>query len=245
MLHRMFIVGIPLLALLMLLAYGCFWVLNRLLKKRFQYSLRTLLVFVTAVAVILSAITTWDQWNKAQLEFVDSSSPAFAALNKPVEITEEKKDLRFKTTFRPRYREIGEVLGFNEESDPFNGSWGCRTDFMNQTSILEASDRRDLEKKLADMQKADVLLPGRFVIHGLLKDSAGNLIQGAQINLVSYNVFDVSFKTLEDGTFFIPIKPPVQSSYHLLIYYRDKKMESSEFSLNPAQPERYVVVQVR
>jgi hypothetical protein len=245
MLLRTFILGIPLFALLMLLVSGCVWVLDRLLKRRFQYSLRTLLIVVTLVAVIFSAFTAWNQWTKAQLEFLDADTPAFAYLKKPRVITEEKEPLGFKGTFRPRYREIGEILKIGEENAPMRGGGGSNTDFMKQTCVLNAGLRSDLENKLAAMQKADVLLPGRFVIHGILKDAAGDPIPGAQINLNSPNLFSVSFHTLDDGTFFIPIKPPIDPSYSFEIYYGGKKMESTTFSLDPARPEKFVVIRVR
>jgi hypothetical protein len=241
---------LPLLTFLVvpltLVVWGCLWAIGRLAQRRFQYSLRTLLIAVTAVAVVLSAFTAWNRWTKAQLEFLDADAPAFAFLKMTPEIGETTDPPGFKATFRPRYQGIGEVERISDEAGTSRGTWhGRTTDFMKQTAVLESGERHDLEAGLAAMQKADVLLPGRFVIHGVLKDAAGDPIPGAQVNLNSPNSFNVMFNTLDDGTFFIPIKPPIDPQYSFEIYYGGKKMVSTTFSLDPATPEMFVIVRVR
>ncbi len=247
MLSRILIVlilVIPVLVLLPLFISGCLWVLDRLLQRRFQYSLRMLLIVVTAVAMIFSAFTAWDRWTKAQLEFLDADASDFAFVKKPPAITEDTDSQGFEVVYRPRYRTMGELHEIGEKM-PMQGGGGSNTDFMKQITVLNAGVRSELENELAAIVKADVLLPGRFVIHGLLKDTDGNSIPDAQIDLKSPNSFNLMFKTLEDGTFFIPIKPPVDSSYSMEIYYGGKRMESTTFSLDPARREMFIVVRVR
>jgi hypothetical protein len=165
---------LPLLTFLVvpltLVVWGCLWAIGRLAQRRFQYSLRTLLIAVTAVAVVLSAFTAWNRWTKAQLELLDADAPAFAFLKMTPEIGETTDPPGFKATFRPRYRGIGEVERISDE---------------------------------------------------------------------------VMFNTLDDGTFFIPIKPPIDPQYSFEIYYGGKKMVSTTFSLDPATPEMFVIVRVR
>jgi hypothetical protein len=237
---------VPLLVVLALVIWGCWWLINRLAQRRFQYSLRTLLIGVTVVAVVLSAYTAWNRWTRAQLEFLDADAPAFAFLKMTPEISEATGPSGFKVTYRPRYRGIGEVERISDEARTPRGTWhGRTTDFMKQTAVLESGERHDLEAGIVAMQKADVLLPGRFVIHGVLKDAAGDPIPDAQVNLDSANSFNVMFRTLDDGTFFIPIKPPIDPQYSFEIYYGGKKMVSTTFSLDPATPEMFVTVRVR
>lgn len=232
--------AIAIIALLSWAAMRWMW------RSKFQFSLRTLLIFVTAFAVLFSVITSWNYWFKAKLYFIDSTSPLVSMLKAPPQIIEEKGC--FKATYRPQHIDIGEIYKLSEKislSLTTNGSYRCSTNHTNQTMILEADNRSFLDEKLDAMRKTDVLLPGRFIIQGLVKDAEGNPVPEASVDLMGPYVFINYFMSRNDGTFAMPITAPANSGYYFSIRYGDKKMETPTFSLDSAQPELFVIIQVK
>jgi hypothetical protein len=222
------------------------WAIIRLMQRhRFQFSLKTLLIFVTAVAVLLSAITSWNRWFKAQIEFLHPSSPLVAQWKKPPEIVEENG--QFKVIYRLQHRGIGEVLNLTEKAfqgQPISSS-RATFDHEGQSMTYESDDRPYLEKRLSTIQKFDVLQKGCFTIQGIVQDAAGNPVSGATVDLMGSYVYINHFATRKDGTFLMPMQAPAQSGYYLRIRYGNKSMDTTTFSLDAVKSEMFVIVRVK
>jgi hypothetical protein len=214
-------------------------------RHRFQFSLRTLLIVVTAVAVLLSAITSWNRWFMAQIEFLDTSSPLVVQWKKSPEIVEDNGQL--KLTYRPQHRGIGEILNLSEKAfqeESISSSRGS-FDHTGQSMTYESDDRRYLEKRLTTIQKNDVLQKGCFTIQGIVKDAEENPVPGATVDLMGPYVYINHFATRKDGTFFMPMQAPAQSGYYLRIRCNKLDTNTTTFSLDSAKPELFVIVHVR
>jgi hypothetical protein len=244
MLLHLIAVGIPLLAMLMMAVFGGLMLIKRLRQKRFQYSLRTLLIFVTAIAVLLSAIASWNLWFKAQIEFLDPDSLAVAAWNAPPVITEEKGD--FNAVYHTRCLSAGEIQKIAKNAMDRGNIHGYTSYSMEGTITVMSGNREKLEETLAEMQQADIALPDRFTIRGIVKDAAGDPLPGAAVELAGHDVpFNSSIQSRGDGTFSMPVRVPARSGYYFQIYYGKKKIDSTTFSLDSARPEIFVEIRVR
>jgi hypothetical protein len=246
-----FIAVIIVILLVLVLIAILTWATIRLMRRhRFQFSLKTLLIFVTAVAVLLSVITSWNYWFKAQIDFLDPSSQLVSTWQATPVIIEEKGN--FKVTYRPQHRGIGAILNLTEKASQgeYISSSKGSFDHMGQSMTYESDDRRYLEKRLATIQKNDVLQKGCFTIQGIIKDADENPVSGATVDLLPWG-FVNAHQTRTDGTFFLPIDDPTKMGYHqhtgyyLRIRYGDKTRDTPTFSLDSAKPELFVIVHVR
>jgi hypothetical protein len=215
------------------------WAIIHLMQRhRFQFSLRTLLIVVTALAVLLSLITSWNYLFKAQIEWLDPSSTLVVQWKKPPEIVEENG--QFKVTYRPQHRGIGEILISLGNAFSNYSSYGVK-----QTLSMESDNRRELGEKLAMLSKSDILQNGCFTIQGIVKDADGKPVRDATIYLMGSSFGFTDSYSREDGTFFMPIKTPAQAGYFFKIFYRGKKRYTPTFLLDSSKPELFVVVRVK
>lgn len=227
--------------LIALLTWAAIRVIGVMRRNRFQYSLRTLLLIVTAFAVLLSVITTWNQWLKAQIEFLDLDSPLVSTWKEPPVIRYEND--AFRVTYRPQHRELDEILKASRDT-PFEGPFtGCSSEYYRQIAYLESRDRQYIELKLASLIKYDVLQNDSVTIQGVIKNADEKPVSNANIYLVPY---DILLSSRGDGTFFLPLKHlPHRSDYYLMIRYGRKSMNTRMFSLDSTRPEIFVVIHVK
>jgi hypothetical protein len=208
------------------------------------------MMVVTAFAVLLSVIMTWNKWSKAQIEYLDLSSPLVSTWTATPVIIEEKGN--FKVTYRPQHRGIGEILNLIEKApqQQFSGSSKGLFDHLGQSMNFESDNRGYLDEKLATIKKIDVLQKGCFTIQGIVKDAAGNPVPNATIDLLPWGFIN-AHQSRADGTFFLPIDDPSKIGYrqrtgfYLRIRYGDKALDTPTFSLDSAKPEMFVIVRVR
>jgi hypothetical protein len=243
MLLRMIAIGIPFLAFLMAAICGGLILFKWLRGRRFQYSLRTLLIFVTAIAVLLSAIASWNLWFKAQIEYLDPDSLVVASWNAPPVITEEKGD--FKAVYHTHCLTAAEIQKILQKSMDGMKIHGYESYSAEGTITVRSANREKLAETLAEMQQADIALPGRFIIHGLVKDAAGNPLPGATLDLMGPWSSMNNFQSRGDGTFSMPTRAPARSGYYFRIYYGKKQIDSTTFTLDADRPEIFVVIRVR
>jgi len=214
-------------------------------RKRFQFSLRSLLIVCTLLAVILSAIYTWRHWTTAQTTRLDPSSPEARQFLARAEVVETPNG--FAAAFRPNFRNFGELVAILEKAAiPPGSRLNARFDHQTQQMQFEAAERKPLEDRLTLLKSSDVLQPGWFVIRGRVEDSAGDPVGGAIVDLFGSYCYINHFQTRPDGTFVMPIQPPAGGVYYLRVRYNGDKQEMSteSFRLDLASPEKVVRIRV-
>lgn len=238
---RVTFLAILLLAVLAILTFVAVLVWRR----RPQFSLRTLMIACTLVAVAFSAWYSWQWWRLARLTWIDPASPEARGLLAEPSIVE--KDGKFRASFRPRHRSVGSV---RKAAGPVSleGGGSMNTHWRTYGEIdLESGGRACLERYLAALQKADVPQPGVRMIQGRVEDSSGEPVGGAAVDLLGPYVYINQFQTRPDGTFTMPLDAPPQSGYRLRIRYAGdtKRMETPSFTLSDDLAPRFVLVRVR
>jgi hypothetical protein len=244
---RVSVFAILLLAVLVILTF----VVVLVWRRRPQFSLRTLTIACTVVAVAFSAWYSWQWWSLARLTWIDPASPEARGLLVEPSIVE--KDGKFQASFRPRHRGApglldlawAKVVGAN--THPIANSLTTRTLHQAHEITMESDGRVYLEALLTALQKADVPQPGVRVIHGRVADSAGEPVGGATVDLLGPYVYINHFQTRPDGTFTMPLEAPPQSGYWLRIRYAGdtKRMETPSFLLSDDPAVRMVLIRVR
>jgi len=227
------------------LVVGVFVVAILYRKRRFQYSLRTLMIGCTLVAVVLSAVQSWRQWTTAHTVWLAPSSPEARRFLAVPEIVEQGEG--FTAAFRPNFRDLGDLVNILEKAAIPTGRMNSRFDHQSQQMRFETAERKALEDRLALLKSNDVLQPGWFVIRGRVEDSSGDPVGGAVVDLMGSYVYINCFQTRPDGTFLMPIQAPAGNGYYLRIRYHDDKQRIStpSFSLDPANTEKVVQIQVK
>ena len=213
-------------------------VTNRLLRRKsgpVQYSLRTLMIGVTLVALVLSSISTWRYLSLARIEWLAPSSPAARQLwTEPVVIRQGDD---FTATYRAKRRY---VVGLPTRG----GSCVTGMDGQRQEITLGSSDESHIEETLAALAEADTLREWWFVIRGVVEDRKGQPVGDATVDLMigshayipvateSYiHVYDD--QTREDGTFIMLTKAPPGRGYSLRIRYGgNRRMNTAPFTLS-------------
>jgi hypothetical protein len=231
-----FIVSLPFLLLLF-----------RERKGPVQFSLRTLLVVVTIVALVLGGIGWWRRANFAQVRWLDPSSPEAVAMFVASEIVPH--DNGWSTAYEARCRTIQALTNILEnDGATLGGSHSTRWDSDASRVELVAEDREALAEYLAALQRADKLGPGEMVIRGRVEDSDGTPVAGAIVDLMGPYVYINHFRTREDGTFVMPMTPMTPNEtwgYYLRIRPRDgERRNTGRFSLSFDEPERVVIVRM-
>lgn len=213
-------------------------------RSRLQFSLRTLLLGISLVAIAFSAMLSWDYLTTARTTWLDPASPEAARLVPEAVIVE--KDGSYTATFTPRFRDMQELFAIMEKAQLPSGSRTAGyVGHDGQQIEFTTSERPPLEARLTLLKTNDVLMPGTFVIRGRVEDSEGRAVSKATVDLMGSYVYINHFQTREDGTFLMPIQPPPGRGYYLRIRYGDQAMNTGSFTLDPENPEMVVVVRVK
>ncbi len=187
-------------------------------KGPIQFSLRTLLVAVTLVALVLGGIGWWRTANLAQVRWLDPASPEALALFPLPEVVQNDE---------------GEwMLVYDSHCPPM------------QVEVV-SEDREEVESHLRTLQDSDKLGPGEMVIRGRVEDLDGKPVPGAMVDLMGPSVYINHFETGADGTFVMPITPKVGWGYYLRVRPSNAERRSTgRFSLSYDEPERVAIVRL-
>lgn len=221
---------------------------RRLAGKRFQFSVRTLLLTVTGVAVLLSITLSWDYWTYARITWLAPTSPEAAALVSEPTIVEEGE--RYRVTFRPRFRDLNQLQPFLQKAYRGPGGGGYRSDYSLQEVTLEPTLRVKLEAELSALQTNDVPQPGWYAIRGRVIDSQGQPVPNVAVDVrgVSIHSSGVFAQAREDGIFFLPFQAANGSRCYLYVAYGTGSKLSSQntrtFALDPAQRTMSVIIRL-
>lgn len=215
-------------------------------RRRLQFSLRTLLLGVSLVAVTLSAVLSWKYLNTARITWLDPASSK-AARFAPEAVIEEK-DGSCVATFTPRCRDMQELIAMMDKAQlPTASQAGWSLGDDGQQIQFKSSEREPLEARLSFLKTNDVLTPGRFVIRGRVEDSQGLPVPGARICL--FPVSPGGSRSRNDGTFLMrfPLNSPAGRDYWLEVRYGhdEHRMNTQRFRLDAAHPEMVVVIRVK
>lgn len=215
--------------------------------RRVQFSLRTLMIGVTVVAVGLSSVSTWHYLSLARIEWLAPASVAARQLvTKPVVI---ELDDGFSATYASKFRPVDELLKMATEAQRSGQrTWSGRTTLHHRHTItVQSSDKSHLEEMLAGLAKADAPKKGWFAIRGVVEDREGRPVTDAMIDLMgpSY-VYINDFQTREDGTFTMPVQAPPGRGYYLHIRYGgDRRMNTARFILSDDNRELVIRICVK
>lgn len=214
-------------------------------KGPIQFSVRTLLVAVTLVALILGGIGWWRIVNLAQLRWLDPASPEAESLTPSVTVS-QNDDGEWAAVYCAWCRSIHDLTkkldadGVTLGGDHTIGWYDHRARLL-----LAAADRELLEAYLEALRKADKLGPRQMVIRGRVIDADGSPVADASIDLMGSYHYINHFRTREDGTFTMPITPDEGWGYYLRIRPRDREPETTgRFPLSYDEPERVVIVRL-
>lgn len=213
--------------------------------KRPQFTLRTLLLYVAAMAVALSAVGSWRYLNRAQAKWLEPSSGEAEAIE--VEPVLTRQDDRYATSYRSRFRNIGRLFAETDRRmDQTGGDLSTTTDPFRGWIKLETDDPALLEAWLGALREADQPEAGWMVIRGLVVDSEGRGVPDATIDLMGPYVYINHFQTRQDGTFTMPIEAPPGFGYHLRVRPDSAAAQrTGMFSLRPDKRELVVKIRLR
>ena len=215
--------------------------------RRSQFSVRTLMIGVTLVAIGLSAVMSWRYINQAGIEWLEPSSAAARQLWAEPVVTQEGDE--FTAVYRSKCRDEDELYSTELTGRMVSGggSFGMQMDRMRQLIKLESSDKSHLKNRLAALAKADVPKKGWFSIRGAVEDREGRPVADAMVNLRGGSWAYINhFKTREDGTFTMPIQAPPDRGYYFDIRYGgNRRMKTAPFTLSDDNRELVVRIRVK
>jgi len=230
-----------------LVAVAIVWALWRLCKRfgRLQFSLRTLMIGVTVVAIVLSSISTWRYLSLARIEWLAPSSAAARQLWAEPVVAKRGED--FTAVFTPKFRDVCDLYAIEVEREPgWQGSFGRQVDHPRQTIWLESSHQSRLEETLAALAEADLPKKGWFTIRGTVEDREGRPVADALVDLMGSHVYVNHFRTRADGTFTMPIQAPPGRGYYFRVRYGgDKRMNTARFALTDDNRELVARIRVK
>lgn len=216
-------------------------------RSRFKMSLRGLLGFVTAVAILLSVSLGYRRASMAQMEWLAPNSNAAQSLHPQAEIT-TGENRRFQFDYSSRNTSIEHLTPVLNAMG--NGGWSLLPIGTDSVRVYN-KDRQVLEDNLQRLRTNDTLTSGSFVIRGRVEDRSGNPLSGANIDVLGRFVFINCFKTREDGTFTMPLSDenasfPAGDGYYFRIRTSDetKHWHSAYFSISEDKPELVVDIVV-
>ena len=230
-----------------LCAAAIIWGLWMLCKRfgRVQFSLRTLMIGVTLVAVALSSISTWRYLSLARIEWLAPSSPVARQLvAKPVVI---ELDDGFSATYSSKFRPAAELVEVaTEDQRSGQQTWsGLTTLHHLHTITVQSSHESRLEETLAALAEADAPKKGWFAIRGVVEDREGRPVADAMVDLMGPYVYINHCQTRDDGTFTMPIQAPPGRGYYLRIRYGgNQRMNTARFTLSDDNRERVMRIHV-
>jgi hypothetical protein len=212
-----------------------------------RYTLRTLFLGITLVAVALTCWLVYRQATLCRLHWLPPGSPTAKALF-PVPTIQKLFDGSYTFTYYARCRNIQSLLN----ALPNRGDRDMQID--RQSMVIKSPDQASAQACLGALQTADNPKSGSFVIRGKLVDRSGKPIGRATIDLMGSFVFINYFETRDDGTFTMPLTdpagstPPAGSGYYLRV--RGNKDSAKKpirwntpiFSLDPTTPESDVLI---
>jgi len=214
--------------------------------RRGQFSVRTLMIGVTLVAIGLSAVMSWRYINQAKIEWLEPSSAAAGQLWAEPVVTQEGGE--FTAVYRSRFRDEEELYAaeLTGRMVPGGGSFGMQMDQLRQSIKLKSSDRSHLEDRLAALAEADVPKRGWFAIRGVVENRDGRPVPDARVDLMGSSVYINHFITREDGTFTMPLQAPPGPGYYLRIRYGgNRRMNTARFTLSDDNRELVVRIRVK
>jgi len=215
--------------------------------ERMRFTLRTLFIGITLVAVALMCWLGYRHATLCRLQWLSPGSPAAKALF-PAATIQQLDDGWYSFTYDARSRDIQSLY----TALPPQGDRNLQ---INRQSItIKCREQADAQACLAALQAADKHKPGSFVIRGRVVDRSGNPVARATVDLMGGYVFINYFETRDDGTFTMPLydslslSAPAGRGYYLRV--RDKnetadkpiRWNTPSFSLDPATPESDVLV---
>ena len=208
--------------------------------RRVQFSLRTLMIGVTMVAVGLSSVSTWHYLSLARIEWLAPASVAARQLvTKPVVI---ELDDGFSATYASKFLPVDELLKMATEAQRS----GRTTLHHRHTITVQSSDKSHLEEMLAALAKADAPKKGWFAIRGVVEDREGRPVADAMVDLMGSYVYINHFQTRPDGTFTMPIQAPPGRGYYFRVRYGgNRRMKTDRFALTDGNRELVARIRVK
>lgn len=241
----LFVVGVELLCVA-----AVAWGLWALLKRfgRIQFSLRTLMIGVTMVAIALSSVATWQYLNTARIEWLAPSSTAARQLTtKPVVI---RQDDGFSATYTSKFRPVDKLLEAEiEQPQSDRDTWSCLKMHHELHAItVESSEKAYVTQTLSAFEEIDVLAPGWFVVRGVVQDGWGRPVANARVYILGpLSVFPVgTSETRLDGTFTLPLQARPGRGYFIRVKYgKNEPMNTAEFTLTDDNRELVAKIRVK
>ena len=167
-----------------------------------RFTLRTLFIGITLVAVALMCWLGYRRATLCRLQWLPSGSPAAKALF-PAATIQKLDDGWFSFTYDARSRDIQSLYTALTPT-------GDRSLQIDRQSItIKCREQAASQACLGALQTADKPKPGSFVIRGKLVDRSGKPVARATIDLMGSFVFINYFETRDDGTFTMPLTDPV------------------------------------
>lgn len=214
------------------------------LRKVKRFSLRGLLLAIAVVAILLSGVLGYRRASMAQIKWLDPSSKAAKAMF-PSPAIREREDGACEFHYYAKNRNIQKLL-------PEVSSGGYSVGEEEITIFTRHEGRKsEAKKQLEAIRAADVLPQGSFVIRGLVRDSGGDPVPRAQIDILGKFVFINCWRTREDGTFTMALTDENAGvrdggGYYFRIRHLAETKEnlirwhSRYFKLHPQNPEMVV-----
>jgi hypothetical protein len=211
-----------------------------------RFTLRTLFIGITLVAVALMCWLGYRQATLCRLQWLTPGSAAANALF-PAPTIQKLDDGWFSFIYNARCRDIQSLY----QALPAEGE--CSLRINRQSITIKCREQAAAEACLAALQTADKPQPGSFVIRGKLVDRSGKPVARATIDLQGSYVFINYFGTRDDGTFTLPLSDggqaaPAGSGYYLQVRGANDsanqpiRWNTPDFSLDATTPESDVLI---
>ena len=215
--------------------------------NRMRFTLRTLVIGITLLAVALTCWLGYRQATLCRLQWLPPGSSAAKSLF-PATTIDRLDDGSYTFTYYARSRDIQSLYS----ALPTEGSHTLQIE--RQSIVIKSRDLAALQACLGALGTADKPQPGSFVIRGTVVDRSGKPVARATVDLLGAYVFINYFDTRDDGTFTMPLSdsgtgsPSAGSGYYLQV--RTKKDSTNApvrwntpgFSLSPTTPESDVLI---
>jgi hypothetical protein len=212
-----------------------------------RFSLRSLFIGITLLAVVLSCWLGYRRATLCQLRWLSpGSSEANTLFSTPT--IQTLHDGSHRLTYDARSRDIQSLLGNLQPTGD------CTLQIERQSIVAKSPDLAVVQTCLKSLQAADQRPAGTFVIRGRVIDRSGQPVKRATIDLMGSYVFINYFETRDDGTFTMPLTDaggmaaPAGSGYYLRVRTdkdsseKPMRWETPSFSLSPEMPERDAVL---